>query len=86
MIKFIRYFLIGWMQYPQFNAWRKAHFTDVQLKEMEKEDAKRGIAPVNTRFEYALSTAKVHYRHRDRYGRKCKKYKGNCSKCKAKHC
>lgn len=83
MFKFIRYFFIGWMDFPVFDAWKKALFTDAQLKEMKKTDAKRGIAPVNTRFEYALSTAKVHYRHRDRYGSKCT---GDCEKCKAKHC
>lgn len=86
MFKFIRYFFIGWMDFPAFDAWKKALFTDAQLKEMEKSDAKRGIAPGNTRFAYALSTAKVHYRHRDRYGRKCKKNNGNCEKCNAKHC
>lgn len=86
MYKFIRYFIMGWKNYPSMMAWRKAHFTDEQIKEMEKEDARRGIAPVNSRFDYALMSAKVHYNHRDRYGRKCRKYNGDCERCNAKHC
>ena len=77
---------MGWVNYPAFDSWRKTHFTEAQRKEMEKSDAEKGIAPVNTRLEYALSTAKVHYAHRDRYGRKCRKYNGDCKRCNAKHC
>lgn len=86
MFKFIRYFIYGWRDYPVMMEWRNDLFTDKEIKDMEKEDAKRGISPVNTRFEYALMTARVHYSHRDRYGRKCRKFEGDCERCNAKHC
>lgn len=86
MIKFIRHFINEWFNYPSFVAWSKAHFTEEQLREMERTDAQRGIKPIRNRFDYAWKNAKIHYAHRDRYGRKCKKNGGDCNKCNAKHC
>lgn len=86
MYRFIRHFIYEWSNYPQMIAWRNAHFTDEQIKEMEKKDLKRGIKPYKNRFDYAFRNSKIYYLHRDRYGRKCKKYGGNCDICDAKHC
>ena len=85
MYKFIRYFINAWVNYPSFIAFCN-RFSDEQKKAMEAEDAKRGIKPYRSRFDYAYKNAKIHYSHRDRYGRKCKKYKGDCEMCNAKHC
>ena len=86
MYKFIRHFIAGWLNYPHLMAWTKRHFTSEQRRKMEQSDRERGIKPYKNRFGYAYRLAKVYYAHRDRYGRKCRKYNGDCERCSAKHC
>lgn len=86
MYKFIRCFLNAWVTYPQHCEFCNNHFTAEQMKTMVESDAERGIKQPRNRFEYALMIAKIHYAHRDRYGKKCLKFNGDCEKCNAKHC
>lgn len=80
MFKFIRYFIMEWRYYPMLMA-----FWDSRPK-LQSELKEKGEWFPKSRFDYALKTAKVHYKHRDRYGRKCRKFAGNCERCNAKHC
>lgn len=85
MIKFIRNLIASWRGYPDYIIFL-SRFSDEQKKHMEALDAKSGIKPYKNRFDYAYRNAKIYHAHRDRYGRKCRKYKGDCVKCNAKHC
>ena len=40
----------------------------------------------SSRWRYACKMTALEWRHRDRYGWKCHRAKGNCAKCGAKHC
>lgn len=40
----------------------------------------------SSRWRYAWKMTGIEWRHRDRYGRKCRKAGGNCARCNAKHC
>ena len=40
----------------------------------------------SSRWRFAWKMTAIEWRHRDRYGRKCRKLGGNCARCKAKHC
>lgn len=88
MYKFIRYFIMGWQEYPSFKHFCDYHFGVARteaVNQMDK-DPERARKMCNSRFWYAIETAKVYYKHRDRYGRKCRKFGGDCEKCNAKHC
>lgn len=89
MFKFIRYFIMGWRTYPHFMGWLECFKskTPEEYKQMCELDRARGVEPeFKSRFDYALRTARSHYAHRDKYGRKCRKYGGDCDRCNAKHC
>ena len=80
MFKFILFFIQEWKGYTNFQAfWEKRQDTYTKLNNREER-------PYKGRFDYALTNAKIFYKHRDRYGRKCQKANGDCSKCRAKHC
>lgn len=89
MIRFIRYFIMEWRNYPHYEAFRENLSTKCpeEYAKMYKSDIARGINPeYKSRFDFALRNALVHYAHRDRYGRKCREFGGNCEICTAKHC
>ena len=89
MFKFIRYFIMAWREYPCFMRFMEGlkENSPEAYKQMYEEDRARGVEPeYKSRFDYALRNAKIHYAHRDRFGRKCRKYGGNCENCNAKHC
>ena len=80
MFTFIKYFFNNLFFYPHYKA-----YWDESPKMLENFINKGEWVPKN-RFDFAWTLAKLHYAHRDRYGRKCKKYNGDCEKCNAKHC
>lgn len=88
MYKFIRYFVNQWRAYPQFRQFCTEYigmdkFEELAGKDRDPEKSRRML---NSRFCYAYENAKIYYAHRDRYGRKCRKFAGNCEICNAKHC
>ena len=89
MFKFIRYFIMEWRNYQHYMRYREHLKTNnpEAYEKMCESDRARGIEPeYKSRFDFALRNAKIHYAHRDRYGRKCRKAGGNCENCTAKHC
>jgi len=80
VIKFIKYFIYQWLDYPIFKAYWD------RLPKRRKEIEDKGEWFPKNRFDYAWTLTKIRYKHRDQYGHKCKKYNGDCEKCNAKHC
>ena len=86
MFRFIKYFVYEWRNYP----WHKAWCDDYKNREpdtfrkMEQSDLKRGIKPYKNRFDFAFRNAKIKTLHCDVYGRKCRKFGGNCDICNSK--
>lgn len=76
MIRFIRYFMMEWANYPGYYWFAHVHTKPETLEQM-------GGDPYKNRFDYAWQNAKIHWKHRDRYSSKCD---GECETCTAKHC
>ena len=87
-MKFIKYFICEWFNYPCYKDYKAdlKKRNPKEFRKMEAEDRKKGIKPYKNRFDFAFRIAKIKYAHRDRYGRKCRKYGFDCDKCNAKHC
>ena len=69
MLKFIRYFIYEWRNYPLFFGYAaqiKANNPKLYA-EMEASDRKKGIKPYKSRFDFALRNAKIRYNHRNDY-------------------
>ena len=77
MIRFWRYFWHEWREYPLF-MW----FCSTRQKQLEELKEQGEWFPKN-RFDYAWVNAKIRWKHRDRYSRKCT---GDCEHCRLKHC
>lgn len=89
MFKFIQYFIMQWKYYPQYMFFveKLKENSPEEYEKMCESDRVRGVDPeYKSRFDFAWRNAKIHYAHRDRYGRKCRKYGGDCERCNAKHC
>lgn len=86
IIRFARYFYCSWKNYPCYMCFAQKHFSKEQREEMEQSDRECGIEPYKGRFDYAWRSAKSFWAHRDRYGRKCRKFNADCKRCDAKHC
>lgn len=89
MFKFIRYFITAWTQYPHFMGFAEhmKRNNPEEYTKMCEADKERGIDPeYKSRLDFAVRNARIHYAHRDRYGRKCRKFAGDCERCTAKHC
>lgn len=87
-MKFIRFFINGWKQYPSFSNY----FNNILGKEKTEaiinmdENPEKSRRMLRSRLYYAFENARIYYRHRDRYGRKCRKMQGDCERCDARHC
>ena len=80
MIKFIRYLISGWQSYPSYQAYWS------NKQELLARLIEDGEWTPKNRLDFAWRHARAKWRHRDRYGRKCRKANGDCDKCNAKHC
>ena len=88
MIMLIKRFIYEWAKFPSFKKFEELS-RNVNPEEYQKgidSDLKRGIKPYRNRLDYAVRNTKMHWKYRDRYGRKCRAVGGDCDKCKAKHC
>lgn len=80
VIRFIRIFVQYLFAYDSFVAfWSKR-------EEIRKQFEDAGDEWYKNRFDYAWKNTVLWWRHRDRYGRKCRKFHGDCERCNAKHC
>lgn len=88
MFRFLRYFALRWYDYDSYRWFCDEHLGEEKFEEIMKreKDPVRARRMHNSRFWYALEGVRVMWRHRDRYGRKCRKYSGDCMVCNAKHC
>lgn len=66
MIRFIRFFIKGWNEYPQFLSFFNSlkERKPLEVKRMEESDLKRGIKPYRGRFDFAFRHAKIYMKHR----------------------
>ncbi|GEM_PF-6239014 len=78
-MKFIRYFLMYWTDYPFF----KAFWTPERIQHLVEQSAEDAKFLEKNRFQYAWELARIQWAHRDRYSRRCT---GDCENCKLKHC
>lgn len=76
MIRFIRYFIAKLRDYDSYYYFAHVHTSPERLEEM-------GGDPYRNRFDFAWQNAKIFWKHRDRYSRKCT---GHCENCTLKHC
>jgi hypothetical protein len=79
MYKFIKYFLSEWRNYTFF----KWYWGRPEIAERKQELISKGEKFPKNRFCFALEGARIRYRHRDRFSRRCN---GDCESCKLKHC
>ena len=79
MIRFIRRFIRNLQDYDSYlRFWceRPEHF----LKHIEEGHWYKN------RFDFAWKNTLLWWKHRDKYSRKCRKARGDCEHCNAKHC
>lgn len=76
-MRFIKYFLMYWSQYPFFKS-----FYD-NRPELKQEFITKGEKFPRNRIHYAYHLAKIRWQHRDQYSRRCT---GECETCTLKHC
>lgn len=88
MSKFIIHFRMAWKDYPRFRSFMDHIFTEEQREALHNadKDPARSRRMYRSRLYYAFDIARMHYRHRDRYSKKCYEAHGNCDICNARHC
>ena len=79
MIRCLIYYLAD---YDSVMAYLDAHPAVKQKSVMSGEYA--DFFP--SRWRYTWKMLGIEWKHRDRYGRKCRRAGGNCARCNAKHC
>jgi hypothetical protein len=52
-----------------------------EFAKMEQSDKEKGIKPYKNRLDFAFRNAKIRCSYCDRYGKKCRKFGGNCDIC-----
>ena len=66
MIRFIRFFMMGWKDYPQYISFYTSlkERKPLEVKRMEESDMRRGIKPYRGRLDFAFRHAKIYMKHR----------------------
>ena len=77
MIRFAKYFVYHWREYTFFRWFWS------ERQEQYQELIDKGEYHYKNRFDFAWRNAKVQWKHRDRYSKRCT---GDCEHCKLQHC
>lgn len=82
ILRMIRWFVYYLQNYERFIRFLDSRPVLKQRSVMSGEYANC----FSSRWRYALTMTLILWKHRDRYGWKCRRIGGNCAKCKEKHC